>query len=177
MSYRGVRGLVLTLFLPPVGLFYLWKRGIFQLRGRILISALATVEMLLICLCFLPKTDARQKALPVASVPVAVTVAPESDTLNALSNIEQLLYEQQVDLGLLTETEDTTSTIITAEEQTAGNEEVLNTIVYSVFNGAKYYHASSKCNGQTNGRELTVREAMQEGLGACKNCNPPVLTN
>ena len=50
----------------------------------------------------------------------------------------------------------------------------MNTIVYSVYSGAVYYHATTVCGNQSNRRELTVAEAMSEGLGACPNCNPPV---
>ena len=50
----------------------------------------------------------------------------------------------------------------------------MNTTVYSVFRGAKYYHVSTVCGNQSNGRELTVQEAIMEGMAACPNCNPPV---
>jgi hypothetical protein len=60
-------------------------------------------------------------------------------------------------------------------EQAAKEEEILNTKVYSVYSGARLYHATTVCGTQSNRRELTVREAMAEGMGACKDCNPPVL--
>ena len=56
------------------------------------------------------------------------------------------------------------------------NEEVYNTIVYSVYGSeAVYYHATKVCKTQTNGRELTVRDALREGLQPCPNCNPPTI--
>ena len=39
----------LTLVLPPAGLAFLWRRGVFRARGRVLLTALATVEM---AVCF-----------------------------------------------------------------------------------------------------------------------------
>ena len=54
-------------------------------------------------------------------------------------------------------------------------EAILNTIVYAYNgSGARYYHAAPVCGNQSNGRKLTVGEAMQEHLGACDVCNPPV---
>ena len=44
-----------------------------------------------------------------------------------------------------------------------------------MFNNAKYYHATKVCRTQTNGRELTVRDAMREGLTPCPFCNPPAV--
>jgi len=61
---------------------------------------------------------------------------------------------------------------IRAEEEEA----LKNTIVYSVYNGAIRYHKSKICGTQTNGRQLTVEQAMSEGLAVCPNCNPPVWT-
>ncbi len=53
---------------------------------------------------------------------------------------------------------------------------MLNTTVYAVYNNAKMYHAHEVCGTQSNRRQLTVQEALLEGLGACPNCNPPVFT-
>ena len=55
-------------------------------------------------------------------------------------------------------------------------EAILNTTVYAVYNNAKMYHAREVCGTQSNRRQLTVQEALLEGLGACPNCNPPVFT-
>ena len=58
----------------------------------------------------------------------------------------------------------------------AENEAIYETIVYSVYGEAVYYHATKVCKTQTNGRELTVRDALREGLQPCPNCNPPTVT-
>lgn len=176
ITLRGLIGLILSILLPPVGLYILWRNGIFRKRGRMLISLISTAEMLLICLLMMPKSEDISTLHPATMVPPAVTTAPESDTMTALSNIEQIIYDQQVKEGIMTEQKQDVN-VVTAEEQNAQREAMLETVVYSVFNNARFYHNSEQCDGQTNKRTLTLREAMQEGLGACPNCNPPKLTD
>ena len=178
MSSRGVAGLVLTLLLPPVGLFYLWQQGVFRARGRMLLTMLATVEMALLAVWLTPHAELTPR-LPVPVAPPQVTAAPEEDeTLTALSNIEQLVYDQQ--LAKIKEAGGSERDLMTEEEKLElANDEteaIYNTVVYSVFSdNAVYYHATKVCKTQTNGRELTVRDAMREGLEPCPNCNPPVV--
>ena len=62
---------------------------------------------------------------------------------------------------------------LTTEE--ARQQAILDTIVYSVYNGAKFYHVAGTCRDQTNRRALTIREAISEGLKPCGRCNPPTL--
>ena len=177
ISSRGVAGLVLTLLLPPVGLYFLWRQGVFRTRGRMLLTALATLEMTALFVWLTP----HQELLPRTPVPVAppqVTAAPADETKNALSNIEQLLYEQQ--LAKVQEAGGTARDLMTEEEKleqaNTETEAIYNTVVYSVYgSGAVYYHATKVCRTQTNGRELTVRDALREGLQPCPNCNPPVV--
>ena len=178
ISGRGVAGLILTVLLPPVGLMFLWSRSVFRTRGRVLLTALSTVEMALLVVWLTPHAELTSR-LPVPAAPAQVTAAPEGDeTLTALSNIEQLLYEQQ--LAKVKESGGTERDLMTEEEKLElANDEteaIYNTIVYSVYgNDAVYYHATKVCKTQTNGRELTVRDALREGLEPCPNCNPPVV--
>lgn len=177
ISGRGLLGLALTLLLPPVGLLYLWRQGVFLNRGRLLLTALAAVEMTLLIVWLTPKQELNA-SLPVPAAPPQVTAAPEGETLNALYNIEQLLYEQQ--LAKVQEAGGTARDLMTEEEKlelvNAQNEEVYETTVYSVFSNAIYYHATKVCRTQTNGRELTVRDALREGMQPCPYCNPPSIT-
>ena len=54
-SNRALGGLLLTLLLPPIGIAYLWRRGVFRTRGRVLLSCVATIEMaVLLALQFVP---------------------------------------------------------------------------------------------------------------------------
>ena len=172
-SHRALFGLLLTLVLPPVGLAFLWRQGVFRARGRMLLTALATVEMALICIWMLPS----EQPSPVEPIPVAppsVTVAPDDGVVSALSNLDELLAQRQAErdaaAGITPTPMATDSAVFMAEQ-----EAIYNTIVYSVYGeGAKYYHKDTVCNTQSNRRQLTVREALEEGLGVCPECDPPV---
>ena len=172
-SRRGMWGLILTLLCPPAGLAFLWRRGVFRTRGRMLITVLATLEMTLLFALLMPEQEIITD-LPVPVAPVAVTAAPRDDVTSALSNIEQVLAAQQAEMGIEPEVK-ATLTPEQKAEQAAKEEAILNTKVYSVYSGARLYHATTVCGTQSNRRELTVREAMAEGMGACNDCNPPVL--
>lgn len=169
---RGLFGLILTLVLPPVGLAYLWRAGVFRTRGRMLITALATIEMAVIFSFMLPQDELLSQA-PVPVAPMAATIAPDDGVVSALDNLDQLLAERQAELdaqaGITPEpTQDDAA-------YQAEQEAILNTIVYSVYgDSARYYHKDSVCGTQSNRRALTVQEAMGLGMGACPNCNPPV---
>ena len=95
VSVRGVVGIVLTLLVPPVGLFFLWSQGVFRTRGRMLLTTLATLAM---AVCFVQLTPHQELAVqrPIPAPPAAVTPAPEGENLTALYNIEELIYEQQL---------------------------------------------------------------------------------
>lgn len=177
ISSRGIGVIILLLILPPVGVLVLWYRGVFRARGRMLLTALATVEMTLLVVLLTPR-PALVNQLPLPVSPQAVTKAPEQENLSALYNIEELLYQQQLEQvkaqggdekDLMTEEQK-------LQSQEIEREEILNTVVYAVFNHAQRYHAQRVCGTQSNNRELTVREAMMEALSPCPDCNPPVWT-
>jgi len=178
LSLRGLAAILLLVLVPPIGLLFLWRNGVFRARGRMLLTTLATIEMMAIAVLLTPRAQlVNQKPLPVA--PVGVTAAPETENLNALYNIEELLYAKQLEevkarggdeTDLLTEEEK-------LKKQEVDREEILNTIVYAVYNHAQRYHAQMICGTQTNGRSLTVQEAMMEALSPCPDCNPPVWTD
>ena len=174
-SNRALGGLLLTLLLPPVGLAFLWRRGVFRTRGRVLLSCVATIEMAVLLALLLPTAELPQEA-PMAHLPAAVTIAPDDGIVTALSNIDQLLAQQQAAEAAASATEAPLTDEEAAAQHAAEQEAILNTVVYSVYSNAKYYHATEICGTQSNRRALTVREAMNEGMGACKNCNPPVYT-
>ena len=177
ISLRGLFSIALLVLLPPVGLLFLWNQGVFRTRGRMVLTALATVEMMALCVLLTPRPQlVSQLPLPVA--PAAVTPAPQEENLNALYNIEQLLYEKQ--LADVQAAGGTARDLMTEEEklqkQSVDREAILNTIVYAVYNNARLYHAQRVCGTQSNNRELTVQQAMMEALGPCPDCNPPVWT-
>ena len=175
ISGGGIAVLLLLVLIPPLGLLLMWGQNRFMARGRAILTTLATVEMACLIVLFWPKQPLINQ-LPVPAAPPAVTAAPVDKNLDALYNIEQLIYEQQLakvkaaggdERDLMTEEEK-------LNEDAAANEAILDTTVYSVYRNARYYHVSKVCQTQTNGRELTIREAMRESLAPCPNCNPPV---
>ena len=170
---RALTGLLLTLILPPVGLIYLWREGVFRTRGRMVLTAIATIEMAIFFALVMPADDLHMEA-PMPVAPVAATIAPDDGVVTALSNIDQLLAQQQAErdkaAGVVTPEPTQDNAAYMAEQQA-----ILDMTVYSVYgSGARYYHKDSVCGTQSNRRPLTVREAMGEGMGACAQCNPPV---
>ena len=177
ISLRGLVGLVLTVLLPPVGLFYLWQQGVFRTRGRMLLTGLATLEMMGMVVLMTPHQELTPR-MPVPAPPPQVTEAPEGEELTALYNIEQLVYNKR--LEEVVAAGGTERDLMTEEEKLElANDEteaIYDTLVYSVYGSeAVYYHATKVCRTQTNGRELTVRDALREGLEPCPNCNPPTV--
>lgn len=177
MSLRGAVGLVLTLLLPPVGLFYLWQQGVFRTRGRVLVTGLATLEMVGLVVLLTPHQELVPR-MPVPAPPVQVTASPTEEVLTALYNSEELIHQNQ--LEQVRAAGGTERDLLTEEEKLElvndENEVIYNTVVYSVYGSeAVYYHATKVCRTQTNGRELTVRDALREGLTPCPNCNPPTV--
>lgn len=169
---RGAFALILTLLLPPVGLALLWRAGIFRTRGRMLLTALATIEMAILLSFMLPETELSSQA-PIPVVPVAATIAPDDGVVTALDNLDQLLAERQAEQDAQSEV--TPEATQDDASYQAEQEAILDTTVYSVYgDSARYYHKDSVCGTQSNRRALTVREAMGLGMGACPNCNPPV---
>ena len=174
---RSLPTILLCVLIPPVGLALLWRKGVFMMRGRVLLTAISTIEMACVFALLLPPSVI-QPEIPVASVPVAVTTAPDDGTTTALTNLEQVLAERaraEAEANgdpLPIDENDPEAQEKLRQEQEA----ILNTTVYAVYNNAKMYHAREVCGTQSNRRQLTVQEALLEGLGACPNCNPPVFT-
>ena len=158
---RTALKVALCLLLPPVGLLWIWRTRSFALRGRILTSALACASLCLMCLPLFQPAGA-PTVLPQPVAPVAATRAPKEDTATALGNIEELLAQQEAG-----------DTQTAPAQPQLTDEQIYNTIVYSVFNNAENYHVGPTCEGQENGRRLTVRQALDLSLTPCPICNPP----
>ncbi|MGI6238322.1 MAG: hypothetical protein ACOYI5_01685 [Christensenellales bacterium] len=177
ISARAIRALVLCLLIPPAGLIYMWRNEVFRMRGRVILTLLAGVQMMLLftwgLFGLITWNTLPDTVRPVPGVPVAVTRAPEDDLVSALSNIESLIATSG-DTPASGETDADAPDPVDLEAEDARREAVLDTVVYSVHRGARLYHLTGICGTQTNGRELTVREALADGLGPCPDCNPPV---
>ncbi len=171
-SGRGGFAIALCLLLPPVGLMFLWRKGVFPTRGRVLLTALATVEMALLFAMMAPAATV-SPSMPIPGSAERYTPAPEGEVLTALSNMDQLLREQQAaDSGNESLVRPVDQAAHLAEQQA-----ILDTIVYA-YNGAgsRYYHSVTVCGNQSNLLTMTVREALAEQLGPCPDCNPPTYS-
>ena len=165
--------IVLLLLLPPIGLIYLWYSGVFLRRGQVILSIIATIEMAFLFTLFTPSAKV-QKLMPEAHLPVAATVAPDDGASSALDNIDEVLRAEQ---AAATPDPDEVAAEATEvpDSYRAEQKALLDEVVYTVRgNSAKYYHSIQDCSGQNNSRELTLREALNLGMGACPNCDPPI---
>ena len=172
-SSRAAVGVILTLLLPPVGMAFLWREGVFRTRGRVVLTGLGTVILALWCAVLIPSKELKSD-IPVPAVPAQVTIAPDDGTSSALSNLDQLLAERQAErdkaAGITPEPTSTNDPAFLAEQ-----EAILHMTVYAYYGrGARYYHSKTVCNMQSNRRTLTIEEAMLDGMGACPECKPPV---
>ena len=172
-SLRGTLTLAFCLVLPPIGLFVMWQKGVFQQLGRIILTVLGCIEMFVFILTdpfgWFFTTSEPVQVQPAPAAAKVVSYAPDDNALNALYNIDEIIAANTT----IEKTTGGTTEYITQQELNAMNEEVYNTVVYSVWRNASYYHKGTVCGNQSNGRSLTVREAIEEGLGACPECNPP----
>ena len=138
-------------------------------------SGIATIEMAFFIVLLLPGafTSTSQVTMPVPGSAALITPAPESDVATALSNMEQLLRVQEAEKT----GGDVQLAAMTDEEIAQAGEALLNTTVYGVYSsGARYYHKSTVCGNQSNLRTMTLREALEDGLGPCPDCNPPTYS-
>ena len=168
---------VLSLLMPPVGLFFFFLQGVFRTRGRLLLTGLATLELTALFVLLTPHQELTPR-MPVPAPPALVTASPTEEVLTALYNSDELVYQNK--LEQVKAAGGTERDLLTEEEKLElANDEteaIYNTLVYSVYGDeAVYYHATKVCRTQTNGRELTVRDALREGLEPCPNCNPPTV--
>ena len=166
-SGRGVFAILLCLLVPPLGLMFLWRKGVFVLRGRVLVSLLATIEMMIIAVMLTPASVV-STVQPVPGSAERYAAASQSDALTALSNMDQLLRQQQsVEAGVPGEV------TVDPEQQQA----ILNTIVYTYNgSGSRYYHSVTVCGNQSNLLTMTVEEALAAKLSPCPDCDPPVYS-
>lgn len=173
MTQRALLALVLTVLLPPVGIALMWGKGIFALRGRILITVVGVIMLTVMFTLMMPGSQVMQ-VQPTAVKSALRTPLPTDAALNALSNMDELLAGIENKPVINTDLNDVTGQTAaeTAAEVTPEPEDPMQTVVYSVSSGAKYYHKASDCKGQVNRRTLTAAQALSEGLKPCSRCKP-----
>ena len=142
-----------------------------------LITAISTLEMVALIVLITPRPELATVS-PMPAPPPSVTAAPAGETVKALTNLEQLIYEHDLAQAIARggSEEDLKTDEERLAEANARNEVIYNTTVYSVYSNAKFFHREPICGNQTNGRSLTTREALREGLGQCPNCKPDLPT-
>lgn len=176
LTTRAVLAFVLAIVCAPLSILYMWRAGVFRVRGRILMTLLGAVAMMFIFSLATPKEEVRP-VLPTASKPQAIAMVSEEESVTALSNMDELLglapapgMDGTAADGAALDAEAAQQALDEAAAQEAA---LLNTTVYAVYNGAQNYHTGSTCGTQTNRRQLTIQEALDEGLTPCTRCNPP----
>ena len=95
LSPRGALTLALVAALPPLGLIVMWYKGVFRLRGRVWLTALCAIAMAAALVRLTPESNngALAAPMPVPAPPVSVTAPPETECVNALSNIDALICQ------------------------------------------------------------------------------------
>ena len=95
MSGRALRTLLLCLLVTPIGLLYMWRNGVFRLKGRVIISLACCLEMMLVLSWgFFGIIDWGVMPNTVEPIPgnaARVTPQPDDETINALSNIDEVI--------------------------------------------------------------------------------------
>lgn len=173
MTQRALLAAVLTLLLPPVGIAMMWIREIFEVRGRVLLTVIGVVIMTAVFLAWMPSPEVVQMQ-PTAEKSTLRAPLPTDAALNALSNMEELLAGIENKPVVNTDLNEATGQTVAEDmaEATPEPEDPMQTVVYAVNSGAKYYHKYNECKGQVNRRTLTAAQALSEGLAPCGRCNP-----
>lgn len=173
VSRRALLAMVLVVLMPPAGIALMWYKGIFQVRGRVLLTVLGVVVLTAMFGLVMPDAEVIQLR-PNAVKATLRGPLPTDATLNALSNMEELLAGVENKPVVNTDLNDVTGTTVaeSVAETTPEPEDPMQTVVYAVSSGAKYYHKAAECKGQVNRRSLTAAQAVSEGLKPCGRCNP-----
>lgn len=175
MTRRAVVALILLILVPPIGIAMMWYKGIFETRGRVLLTVIGAIIMTVMFGCLMPKPTVIE-VQPSAVKAQLRSPLPTDAALNALSNMEELLAGIENQTVVESDYNEATGQTVAEDEvaeATTEPEDPMAAVVYSVRSGAKYYHKYGECNGQVNRRTLTVAQALNEGLDPCGRCDPP----
>ena len=142
LTARALIAFVLTIVCAPLGILYMWRAGVFRVRGRVLMTLVGAVVMAFVFSLASPEAQL-QPAQPTASKPQPITLTSEDESITALSNMDQLLglapapgSVAPADPGIAPVDEAQQA----QDEAAAQQAEILSTTVYAVYNGAQNYH-------------------------------------
>jgi hypothetical protein len=163
--------MLLIALVPPIGILIAWRSSYINLRGRLILSAVASCSLTIMLLMVMDGRSANA-ILPTPVVPagygyVQPTPAPApGGAADDAAVATDPSTDVQPDAGE-TQAADAAADTAVAEEDPAES-----TIVYAVRSNASLYHATDSCDGQVNRRVLTLREALDGGLTPCPKCYP-----
>lgn len=144
----------LCLILPPVGLVCLWRSRHTGTPVRLALSALSLLMMVLMLSLIRP----REQVTGVQPTPVRAT---QVGYLAAVPEATAQPSDFTVDYSSDTP-EDANGSLETA-------------YVYAADGIDSYYHATADAENMVNLRQLTVAQALREGLTPCPNCYPSTV--
>lgn len=150
---------VLCALVPPLGVVMLWRASRITLPVRCGLTLLGFFSMTLILFLLMRPENGSLDILPMPAVPEYAGYGyipsdqPAPTEIPAPPPAEQPVVPpenstQSVDPSTLTD----------------------DSIVFAVTNNASSYHLSPVCDFQENNRQLTLLEALYEGLEPCEKC-------
>ncbi|NLG25344.1 MAG: hypothetical protein GX558_08305 [Clostridiales bacterium] len=163
--------------LPPMGMLFAWRSRHVELRGRLILSAMAGATMTAMLTALLGGAPAAA-IKPTPSVPTeygyaAVTAAPAPVGAQAPVVAPGVTPAPGPEGGEVGGDAAPARPDAAEATQPPQIDRLDATLVYAVKSNATMYHASDICDGQVNRRVLTLREALDEVLAPCPKCNPP----
>lgn len=178
----------LCILLPPIGLAFMWAGQHYNMRNRIIMSAVSCA--LLFVYSFAMFGDTAGKPQPLSFSPGAGSVyAPESTTPEPtqLPGATNLPYEVVI-APQNTNAYDPSATIdpgafIPGDFTPSGGASGFSASTGFVPNGTSgmvytaenslFYHASSQCGDKSYPNAIAIEQARSSGLAPCNNCGAP----
>ncbi len=157
----------LSVIVPPVGVFCTWRSGRAGTYARIGLSLAALVSMTFFCWLWMRSGSVDIGILPVPIVPAYAGY--DVNSTPATPEPVEVFIPPEDQQGALTVTYGDG----TVEDLSGGlplDPTSYVTIVYAVTENAMRFHTQPVCDYQTNGRVLTLDEALAEGLQPCEKC-------
>ena len=146
-SSRALLALLLLIALPPVGIGFVWRKRVFLSRGRILLTTVSTLIMVVMLIPLMP-SGGLETVTPAPSIPSSFSYIKGVDAQADLARIAQISDNQ------------------------AGAS--ASTVVYT-SDGDAHYHSGAQCDSQALSLALTISQAAERSLTPCPNCQPPSL--
>ena len=159
----------LAVLVPPAGLLAGWRSSRLTAPARAGLSLAALASMTLMFWLWMSAGRVDIGILPVPVVPAYAGY--DAATAVATAEPVQVYYDVQDTENVFT----VTYSDGTVDDLNGGGTLPVDpasyvTIVYAVTNNATKYHNLPVCDYQTNGRILTLDEAIAEGLQPCEKC-------